>query len=170
MIFTFFTLGNYCKIEEVNYVDEEVKITKTSKFRDNLITYSPPNFYSFGVSPNFTDPFEKSTVYVGPSSVRGAGQGLFTRRRVRAGHLVSFFSGLVLSCVIGAARSVLDRRLEDEEEKHERNKNSLYFSDMVNPEMKFDVCVFVPPEFSELAQYSATLGHKSNHRLVPNIR
>ena len=166
----FFSLGFYCKIEETDYVDGEIKITKTSRFREALISYSPPNFYSFGVSPNLTDPFEKSTVYVGPSSVQGAGQGLFLRRRVRAGHLVSFFSGLVLNCVLGASRSAFNRRLEEEVEKHERNKNSLYFSDMVNPGRKFDICVFVPPEYSDLDQYSATLGHKANHRLVPNIR
>ena len=168
--FNVFFLGYHCKIEKIDYVDGEVKITKTSRFRDALISYSPPNFYSFGVSPNLTDPFEKSTVYVGPSSVQGAGQGLFMRRQVRAGHLVSFFSGLVLNCVLGAFRSALNRRLEEKEEKHERNKNSLYFSDMVNPGRKFDICVFVPPEYSDLDQYSATLGHKSNHRLVPNIR
>ena len=50
----FFSLGFYCKIEEIDYVDDEVKISKTSKFRDNLITYSPPNFHSFGISPNST--------------------------------------------------------------------------------------------------------------------
>ena len=163
-------LGYYCKIEEIEFVDGEIKISKTSRFRDTQISYSPPNYYSFGVPPHLTDPFEKSTVYVGPSSVRGAGQGLFVRRRVRAGHLVSFYSGLVLNCVLGGSRSALNRRLEEEEEKHERNRNTLYFSDMVNPERKFDICVFVPPEYSDLDQYSATLGHKSNHRLVPNIR
>ena len=165
-----FIQGYQCKIEEIDYVDGELRITKTRRFRDTLLTYSPPSFYSFGLPTNLTDPFESSTVYVGLSSVRGAGQGLFVRRPVRAGQLVSFFSGLILDCVRGAARSSLDRRVEEEEEKFVRNRNSLYFTDMVNPERKFDICVFVPPEYSDLDQYKATLGHKSNHRESPNVR
>ena len=170
MIFTFFTLGYYCKIEEVDYVDEEVKITKTSKFRDNLITYSPPNFYSFGVSPNFTDPFEKSTVFVRPSTFEGAGQGLFARRAVRAGHLISFYSGLILDCVEGHDRNSLDRRVDTRAAREKRNDNTLTFMDVTKPENKFEICVFVPSEYSSLDQYSATLGHKANHDAEPNAR
>ena len=119
---------------------------------------------------NLTDPFEVSTVYVGLSSVLGAGQGLFVRRLVRAGHLVSFYSGLIHDCDLGQDRSSLDRRVEHEEDRLERNRNSLRLMDVVHPEKKFDLCVFVPPEYSGLDQYRATLGHKANHDAEPNAR
>ena len=147
-----------------------MKITSTSRIRDAPLSYSPPNFYSFGLPTNLTDPFEKSTVFVGPSKVEGAGQGLFMRREVRAGQLISFYSGLILDCDKGNGRSSLDRRVEAEDDKHKRNRNSLFFMDMTNPDKKFDVCVFVPPEYSSLDQYSATLGHKANHDREANAR
>ena len=124
----------------------------------------------FGLPPNLTDPFEKSTVFVRPSTLEGAGQGLFVRRAVRAGHLISFYSGLMLDCDKGNGRSSLDRRVEGEDDKHKRNRNSLFFMDMTNPDKKFDVCVFVPQEYSSLDQYSATLGHKANHDIEANAR
>ena len=51
-----------------------------------------------------------------------------------------------------------------------RNRNSLFFMDMTSPDKKFDVCVFVPREYSSLDQYSATLGHKANHDREANAR
>ena len=117
-----------------------------------------------------TDPFEKGTVFVGPSTVEGAGQGLFMRRAVRVGELISFYSGLILDCDKGNGRSSFDRRVEAEDDKHKRNRNSLFFMDVTKPEKKFDVCVFVPREYSSLDQYSATLGHKANHDPEANAR
>ena len=39
------------------------------------------------------DPFEKKAVYVGESSIPGAGEGLFARRQFSPGDLVSYFNG-----------------------------------------------------------------------------
>jgi hypothetical protein len=39
------------------------------------------------------DPYEKKSVYVGLSSIPGAGEGLFARRRMSPGDLVSYFGG-----------------------------------------------------------------------------
>ena len=103
-------------------------------------------------------------------TLEGAGQGLFMRRAVRAGELISFYSGLILDCDKGNGRSRFDRRVEAEDDKHKRNRNSLFFMDVTKPEKKFDVCVFVPREYSSLDQYSATLGHKANHDPEANAR
>ena len=153
-------------------VNGELKITSIRRIQDTPLSYSPPNYYSFGLPTNLTDPFEKSTVYVGPSRVEGAGQGLFMRREVRAGQLISLYSGLILDCDEGNGRSSLDRRVEEAEcqSSFNRNRNSLFFMDMTNPDKKFDVCVFVPREYSSLDQYSATLGHKANHDIEANAR
>ena len=107
-------------------VNGELKITSTRRIRDTPLSYSPPNFYSFGLPTNLTDPFEKSTVFVGPSKVEGAGQGLFMRREVRAGQLISFYSGLSLDCDKGNGRSILDRRVEGEDDNHKRNQIQLW--------------------------------------------
>ena len=164
--------GYHCKIDEIDIVNGQVRITSTRKTRDTPLQYNPPNFYSFGLPTNLTDPFEKSTVFVGPSKVEGAGQGLFMRRAVRTGELISFYSGLILDCDKGNSRSILDRRVEEAEclSSFNRNRNSLFFMDVTKPEKKFDVCVFVPREYSSLDQYSATLGHKANHDLEANAR
>ena len=163
--------GYQCKIEDIDFEDEEIKITRTSRFRDTVLSYNPPNFYSFGLPPNLTDPFEKSTVFVRPSTFEGAGQGLFVRRAVRAGHLISFYSGLILEAAAGHERSSLDRRVEADGDRERRNANTLSLMDVTRPEKKFgDLCVFVPPEYSSLDQYSATLGHKANHDGEPNAR
>ena len=162
--------GYQCKIEEVGFENGEIKITRTSRFRDTPLSYSPPNFYSFGFSKNLTDPFEKSTVIVLPSTVEGAGEGLFVRRAVRAGELISFYSGLILDCVEGHDRNSLDRRVDTRAAREKRNDNTLTFMDVTKPENKFEICVFVPPEYSSLDQYSATLGHKANHDAEPNAR
>ena len=163
--------GYQCKIEDMDFKDGEIKIIRTSRFRDTVLSYNPPNFYSFGLPTNLTDPFEKSTVFVRPSTFEGAGQGLFARRAVRAGHLISFYSGLILDCKKGHERSSLDRRVEADGDRVRRNTNTLSLMDVTRPEKKFDdLCVFVPPEYSSLDQYSATLGHKANHDGEPNAR
>ena len=164
--------GYQCKIEEIDIFNGKVQITSTRRNRDTPVNYSPPNFYSFGLPTKLTDPFEKSTVFVGPSKVEGAGQGLFMRRALRAGQLISFYSGLILDCDEGNGRSSLDRRVEEAkcQSSFNRNRNSLFFMDMTNPDKKFDVCVFVPPEYSSLDHYSATLGHKANHDIEANAR
>ena len=40
-----------------------------------------------------TDQYEDETVYVGMSGVEGAGEGLFAKRNIFSGDLVSLFSG-----------------------------------------------------------------------------
>ena len=163
--------GYQCKIEEIDHNDGEIKITRTSRFRDTPLSYNPPHFYSFGVPTNLTDPFEKSTVFVRPSTFEAAGQGLFVRRAVRAGQLVSFYNGFILDCMKGQERSSLDRREEAPGDAARRNTNTLSLMDVTKPDKKFDdLCVFVPPEYSSLDQYSATLGHKANHDVEPNAR
>ena len=162
--------GYQCKIEEIDFENGEIKITKTNRLRDSPLSYNPPNFYSFGLPANFTDPFEKNTVMAMPSTMEGAGQGLFMTRAVRAGELISFYSGLILDCKEGHDRSKFDRRIEPVGEREKRNTNTLSFMDVTKPEKKFDICVFVPREYSSLDQFSVTMGHKANHDVEPNAR
>ena len=58
------------------------------------LTYSPPAYYHFGVDPLQMDPFENNTVEVRNSVIEG--EGLFSKRLIRKGELVSFYSGLFI--------------------------------------------------------------------------
>ena len=57
------------------------------------VFYDPPSCFSIGRHPLETDQYEDDSVYVAPSGVPGAGEGLFARRDIRGGDLVSLFSG-----------------------------------------------------------------------------
>ena len=48
----------------------------------------------FNLDYVFVDPFEKELVYVGSSKVDGAGRGVFARKALKKGTLVSFVNGI----------------------------------------------------------------------------
>ena len=48
----------------------------------------------FGQFGRISDPHERKAVYVGESSIPGAGDGLFAKRNFRSGQLVSYFGGV----------------------------------------------------------------------------
>ena len=55
--------------------------------------YDPPTFLRISRTPLETDEYETDSVVVRQSSVEGAGEGLFARRKLGPGELVSLFSG-----------------------------------------------------------------------------
>ena len=57
------------------------------------VTYDPSTFMRISRNPLLTDEYEDETVFVRESSVPGAGEGLFARRKILGGELVSLFSG-----------------------------------------------------------------------------
>eukprot|EP00088_Acartia_fossae_P013039 TRINITY_DN16753_c0_g1_i2.p1 TRINITY_DN16753_c0_g1~~TRINITY_DN16753_c0_g1_i2.p1 ORF type:complete len:220 (+),score=19.68 TRINITY_DN16753_c0_g1_i2:84-743(+) len=73
-------------------------ILKFSELSGPLLTYSPPSHYSLGVDALHSDPFEEGTVEVRESNIPGAKQGLYTRRDILAGEVITFYSGYVIDC------------------------------------------------------------------------
>ena len=47
--------------------------------------------------PKLMDPFEKNSVYVGPTDEKG--EGLFVRRNIEPGEITSYYSGIIWSAI-----------------------------------------------------------------------
>ena len=167
--------GRYCEVEGVDENEDEELIIKTKDTSDVPLKYSPATFFSFGSDPVTEDPYESRTVTVKTSLIAGAGQGLFARRRLRRGELVSFYGGLVLTC---QELQQFGSLIKSDDNRESIYQNSLQMPDIVladdnsvsnttiNNNIKkrvSNMCVTVPPEMSGLESYRATLGHKANH-------
>jgi len=108
-------------------------------------------------------------VNVKKSTIIDADEGLFVTRDIKAGELISFYSGFINTCESTNTFASLDRRRGLD--NIEMNKNSLAIFDIYQPDKKFqNLCVFVPEEYSSTGHYRATLGHKANHSPESNAR
>ncbi len=52
-----------------------------------------------------SDPYEQTLLYVGPSKVEKAGRGVYTRKPLKEGTLVSFYNGIKMSFVESSIKS-----------------------------------------------------------------
>ena len=64
-----------------------------STTRGREVVFDPPSCFSISRHPLDTDQYEDDTVYVAASGVPGAGEGLFVKRDIACGDLISLFSG-----------------------------------------------------------------------------
>ena len=91
--------GELVEAEEVKVIAERCNsnmkqlIFKRSEKR-KVLWRRETLFNTFGQFGRHSDPHERKAVYVGKSSILGAGEGLFARRRFSAGQLVSYFGGV----------------------------------------------------------------------------
>ena len=94
--------------------------------------------------PNERDPYEAQTVECRPSSIFGAGEGLFMLRPVPSGTVVAFYHGVRLP--------------EDQEDCDDSWEDCAYriFVDEQRSQERIDM----PIEYLSTEKYSATLGHK----------
>ena len=96
--------------------------------------------------PLLPDPYEQHCCIVQPSSLGPqAGEGLFARTDLAAGTVVSFYNG------------VKQWERQTERRHWDLNGNAIALDEAAG------VDIDVPPPYSSLACYSATLGHKANH-------
>ena len=162
--------GHQCTIEDINYIDEhQLEISKTRRTNEEILSYSPPTFYSFGVPPLLPDPFERNTITVKGSNIEGANEGLFVKRNIKKGELISFYSGYLNTCAALLDHLLMDRRVG--RSINRLNQNALAVYDTLQPEKTFHkLCITVPLEFSSLEKYQGTLGHKANHSPDPNAK
>ena len=97
--------------------------------------------------PDFYEQLER--VYVAPSLIPGAGEGLFARRTLPSGEIVSFYNGIRIT------HAEVDTR------DWSVNNNTLISLDE-------STVIDVPEEYSSTEAYCASLGHKANHSFNPN--
>lgn len=100
--------------------------------------------------PLIPDAYEQERVCVRPSLIPKAGEGLFARRELGEGEVVSFYNGLRLS------------HTEVDEREWSLNCNTISLDD--------STVLDVPPEYSSTSNYCATLAHKANHSSSPNCQ
>eukprot|EP00941_MAST-03F_sp_MAST-3F-sp1_P005356 g5356.t1 len=123
-----------------------------SKDTNNSISfcYDPPTNTRISSSPLLADPYEKNVVKVAPSTIDGAEEGLFMRQDVKAGQIVSFYSGIFVSC----------DEVEDRPDDFSQSANVINLDE--------DVAIDVPMKYAKIENYCATLGHKVNHSAENN--
>jgi len=138
--------GHYRTLSSAVVINGFIHLT----FSENLgkeVFYDPPSCFSISRYPLQTNQHEDETVYVAMSSVVGAGEGLFARRNIRCGELVSLFSGTKIY--------------------KDSNKKSVKYGDDDWSDFRLtldkSVDLDVGPDDRSCTQYKATLGHKACH-------
>ena len=101
-------------------------------------------------NPLVPDHYEQDRVCVAPSSIPGAGEGLFAKRDLDADTVASFYNGVRLS------HEEVDGR------DWSLNDNTISLDD--------EVVIDVPQGWSSVERYCASLGHKANHSSDPNCK
>lgn len=100
--------------------------------------------------PLIPDHYERDRVYVAPSLITDAGEGLFARIDLSEGEIASFYNGIRIS------------HQEVDSRKWALNGNTISLDE--------NIVIDVPEEYSTTDAYCATLGHKVNHSTNPNCK
>uniref|UniRef100_A0A8C4R5A3 Histone-lysine N-methyltransferase SETD7 n=1 Tax=Eptatretus burgeri TaxID=7764 RepID=A0A8C4R5A3_EPTBU len=100
--------------------------------------------------PLVPDPYEKKRVYVGPSLIPGAGEGLFALSAMEGGTVMAFYNGVRLT------HEEVDGR------DWSLNENTISLDE--------ETVIDVPKDKSTTSLYCASLGHKANHSFMPNSK
>ena len=97
-----------------------------------------------GKHPLMADPYEACYVNVRPSTIPGAGEGLFSLCTIPADLVFCYYNGSKI------AQTTVDSRMLSE------NGNVVLLDDS-------DICIDVPVPYDSRTHYCATSGHKANH-------
>lgn len=100
--------------------------------------------------PLVPDVYEQERVCVCESLIQDAGEGLYARRSLTEGEVVSFYNGVRLM------HPEVDRR------DWSLNSNTISLDD--------SIVLDVPAEYTSTSTYCASLGHKANHSNTPNCQ
>ena len=109
--------------------------------------------------PTLMDPYDRKHVYIRDSKipeVRGQ-DGLFARRRIEANQLVATYGGFKVYDEEKLYR--WNMTLDEREDAH---KNLMSFNE--------DFSLNLPPEYSDIRKYRATLGHKVHTYVGHHVR
>ncbi|TRY64272.1 hypothetical protein TCAL_02616 [Tigriopus californicus] len=116
-----------------------------------VFKYEAANETFLTSKPLLMDPYDKRNVYVAPSGIPNAGQGLFAKRTIPAQTLIVTYAGLHVY-------DEEDLYSEDmtPDEVEDAHKNLMSYDD--------DYALNIPPDMSSLHQYCSSLGHKVQHK------
>jgi len=116
------------------------------------ITYSISNQTWIGSDPLIRDPLEEKYLYVGNSSMEGAGRGVFLKTKARKGFIVGFYNGVRMTDIESKVKS------EDRKSPYRIDNDWARSNEILN----------MPMHYRSLEIYNATLGHLINHNKKPN--
>ena len=146
--------GQYCTVTRV-CVSEDGALSLDTEINtavmSHVLTYSPPAYHHFGVNPLQMDPFENNTVEVRSSVIEG--EGLFSKRLIKKGELVSFYSGLfihknsIISPINKTANSM------SVVERNYIEKYTLQLSNETSIQHWHDMAVDIPPRYKSIKHH-----------------
>jgi len=146
--------GHFDKAEMVSSSFCEVvwqTCSKTFMIVENLdpckeiFEYSPATKILFCSSPLQSDPYEEQLVEVKDSLIVDAGQGLFAKKDVEQGTVISFYNGV---------------RVDHDEDDTSPSDYNIAFDTTHD--------IDVPDDMARTETYKATLAHKACHSFDPN--
>ena len=127
----------------------ELEVRQTPGKEDLLYRQDISTSTTISSDPHLADPFEEKTVYVAQSGLEGAGEGLFLRRDVQEGDLVSLYNGV--------------RMTEQEARLRKEDRRSPYRIHGWDGKI-----LNIPPGLHFTENYSASSAHKANHAKKAN--
>ncbi len=105
---------------------------------------------SLGQNTTTPEPWEAMHVYVRESQLPQGGEGLFAKKSIAKGSVLSFYNGIRLN----TASLLMEQRYGHSD-----------YRIRLNAETDLDI----PKGWESLDKYSATLSHKANHSFGPNV-
>ena len=124
--------------------DLRLVVERTKGMDANVFTLDISTSTKISSQPRLEDPYEQRMVYVAESMIPGAGEGVFLRRDVKPGDLVSIYNGV--------------RMTEQESRLRKEDRRSVYRIHGQAGEI-----LNIPTWAQSLDNYTASLGHKVNH-------
>jgi len=112
-------------------------------------SYQPSTSSIISPTPLLRDPYEQRLVFVAPSQVPMAGEGLYARAEISEGQVLAFYNGVRIRYT-----------------RERQGDASNYRVELQPGQLDLDV----PDDFVPLTSYCASLGHKACHSFTPNAR
>ena len=117
-------------------------------YKRELATYD-----SVTQHPLLEDPYETRMVFVHPSKVEGANDGLFAAIDIEPNTVIAFYNGIRIR-----------PRSKDDCDHEDWDKNAYKIFDPSRKNGTIDI----PQKYRSYDNYKATLAHKTNHSFLPN--
>ena len=134
--------------------DQNVMVPHWEYLPENsqIYSYDQASLERLSKYPTLKDPLEEFYLEVLPSTISGAGDGVFLKRNAPKNTVVGFFNGINIT---------LEDTFKDQDMKSSVHK-------MWN-DWETDELLYIPKEFININAYNATFGHKINHNSDYNV-
>ena len=142
-----------------SHLEDGVRVPGFTFLSQHQHSYWPSSLEDVACPRHLRDPYENSLVKVASSDVEGGGEGLFARKFLPPGTVVSFYNGVRIPQDIGNPHS---------------GPGYCIFVDWGKqlpfpfPWVKEGEMIDLPASLQSSKDYTATLAHKANHSFRPN--